>query len=61
MEVETIKKLQMAATPEMEKPREELQMQALLTEYKRISGIEDTIEDIDTMVNENTKHKLLLN
>ena len=27
---------------------------------ERISGREDTIEDIDTMVNENTKHKKVL-
>ena len=27
---------------------------------ERISGLEDTLEDIDTIVKENTKHKKLL-
>lgn len=42
---------------------QELQIQASQTEYEleeRSSGVEETIEDIDTRIKGNTKHKNLL-
>ena len=66
MEIETIKKLQREATPEMKN----LGKRSGVTDAsipnkiqeieERISGIEDTIEDIDTSVKENTKYEKLL-
>ena len=63
MEGETIKKSQMEATPEMEN----LGKRSGATDARifnriqdieeRISGVEDTIKDIDTRVKENTKCK----
>lgn len=60
-----IKKTEREATLEMDNLGidQEWQMKASATEYeieKRISGIVDTIEDIDTSVKENTKYKKLL-
>jgi predicted nucleic acid-binding Zn-ribbon protein len=64
MGIETIKKLQMEATLEMENlgkrsgvPDASIKNRIQETE-ERISGIEDTIENIDTTVKENTKCKI---
>ena len=60
MEIETIRKSQREATlnTETQERDPESQMQASPTEYKRekrISGAEDTIENIDTTVKANAK------
>ena len=66
MEVETIKKTQMEANLETEN----LGKRSGITDVsitnriqemeERISGIEDAVEEIDTTVKENSKHKNLL-
>jgi uncharacterized coiled-coil protein SlyX len=66
MEIETIKKSQRGITLAIEnlgkKPRViDTSITNRIQEIKeRISGAEDTIENIDTTVKENTKHKRLL-
>jgi chromosome segregation ATPase len=70
MEVETIKKTQMEANLEMENLGKrsgitDVRIQEI-QEYKRwkmeerISSVEDSVEKIDTIVKENSKHKELL-
>jgi methyl-accepting chemotaxis protein len=73
VEVETIKKTQMEATLAMEATleMENLGKRLGITEVgttnriqeieERISGVEDTIEEIDTTVKENSNHKRTLN
>jgi chromosome segregation ATPase len=63
VEVETIKKRQMEANLEIEN----LEKRSRITDVsitnriqeieERISGVEDTVEEIDTAVKENSKHK----
>ena len=66
MEVETIKKSQRETTLEIENlGRRSGVIDASITNRiqkikERISGAEDTIENIDTTFRENTKHKKLL-
>ena len=66
MGIETIKKLQMEATLEMENLGKRSGVtDASITNRiqeieERISGIEDTIEDSDTTVKESTKYKKIL-
>jgi hypothetical protein len=63
MEIEIIKKTQMEATLEMEnigKSSEttDASINNRIQEIEeRISGVEDTLEDTDIMVQEKTKHK----
>ena len=63
MEVETVKKTQMVATLEMENlGKKSGDKHVIINNWikdieDRILSIEDTLEDIDTMVKENTKHK----
>jgi uncharacterized coiled-coil protein SlyX len=66
VEVETVKKTQMAANLEMEN----LEKRSGITDVsitnriqemeERISGVEDMVEEIDKTVKENLKHKKLL-
>ena len=66
MEVETIKKTQLEANLEMET----LRKKSWITDVgiingiqeieERISGVEDTVEEINETVKENLKHKNLL-
>jgi chromosome segregation ATPase len=66
MEVQTIKKSQREITLKMEKPRKEIRShrykhQKRIQEIEmRISGAEDTIENIDTIIKENAKCKKIL-
>jgi hypothetical protein len=66
MEVETIKKAQMEANLETENLGKEsgitdVNITNRIQEIEeRISGVEDTVEEIDTIVEENSKHKKLL-
>ena len=63
VEVETIKETQMEATLEMENlgNRSGIIDESITNRIQeieeRISGVEATLEDIDTSVKENTKHK----
>ena len=61
MEVETIKKSQRETTLEIENPgkRSGVITNRIQEIEERISGKEDTIENIDTTVKENAKHKNL--
>jgi hypothetical protein len=66
VEVEIIKKTQMEA-PGNGKPRKEVRnyrckyhQQNTRDNLEKISGVEDTVEEIDTTVKENSKHKKLL-
>ena len=67
LEVETIKKTQMEATLDMENLGKrsgtiDVSITIKIQEIEeRISGIEDTLEDIDTTVKENTKQKNIPN
>jgi chromosome segregation ATPase len=60
VEIETIKKTQMEANLEMENlgKRSGIKIQEI---EERLSSVEDTVEEIDTTVKENSKHKKLLN
>jgi predicted nucleic acid-binding Zn-ribbon protein len=66
VEVETIKKTQVEANLKMENLEKrsgtaDVSITNRIQEIKeRISGVEDTIEEIDTTVKENSKHKNLL-
>ena len=66
MEVETIKKRQMETNLEMENlgKRSEIIDVSITNRIQeteeRISGVEDTIEEIDTAVKGNPKHEKLL-
>ena len=63
MEVETIKKTEMEATLEMgnlgkRSGTKDVSIKNVIQEIKeRIAGIEDTLEDSDTMIKENSKQK----
>jgi uncharacterized coiled-coil protein SlyX len=65
-EVEAIKKTQMEANLEMENlgKRSGITDVSIINRMQeieeRISGVDDTIEEIDTTVKENSKHKKLL-
>jgi hypothetical protein len=61
VEVETIKKTQMGHKPGNGKPRKAVrnyrcEYHQQNTREERVSGIEDTVEEIDTTVKENSKH-----
>lgn len=66
MEIKTIKKTQMEATLGMDKPRKENRnfrwstISRIQEMQGRISGTEDTIEEIDILVKENAKCKKFL-
>jgi chromosome segregation ATPase len=66
MEVETIKKTQMEANLQIENVRkcsgntDVRIINGIQEREDRISGVEDTVEEIDTTVKENSKHKKLL-
>jgi hypothetical protein len=65
MEIETLKKIQGGTTLEIENlgMRSEVTNASITNRIQeireRISGIEDNLEDIDTIVKENTKSKKL--
>jgi uncharacterized coiled-coil protein SlyX len=61
MEVETLKKSQMEENLGKRSGSTDASITNRIQEIEeKISGIEDTIEDIDTVVKENTKNKMLL-
>jgi hypothetical protein len=66
VEVATIRKTQMKANLEMENLRKRSGITDVSTTNRiqereeRISGVKDTVEEIDTIVKENSKHKKLL-
>ena len=67
MEVETIKKTQMEANLQIENVRkcsgntDVRIINGIQEREDRISGVEDTVEEIDTTVKENSKHKKIPN
>ena len=66
IEGETIKKTQIEATLEMENLGKRSETTDASINHRiqeieeKISGVDDTLEDTDTMVKENSKHKKLL-